>query len=152
MFVCGAATLPAVVGRALVSLASCCEDALLGGAPFCTCWEPEFDFEQTRPDPTIEPKTRVKACDDCAFRAGSPEKTGDERYTHTGAVNRLPHFWCHQGMRKPVRWRHPAGLTVEADVDGYMPPKVHVGGIAVPFKADGTPGDRCAGHAAQVAP
>lgn len=45
-------------------------------------------------------------------------------------------------MRKPVRWRHATlGIVVEADTDGYDPPKVS----GVPYQADGSAGLLCAG-------
>jgi len=54
-------------------------------------------------------------------------------------------FWCHQGMRKLVAWRHPAGVTVPVTVDGYGPPGVD----GVPYRADGTPAEVCGGWAAR---
>lgn len=51
-------------------------------------------------------------------------------------------FWCHQGMRKPTAFRHPdLGITVATTTDGYDPPII----ADVPYRADGTPGQRCAG-------
>lgn len=143
------------VARALVALLGCCIDAAEEGPEACTCWEPEYDQEQQPIDRTTVPGTRATMCEDCAYRPDSPERTGDQRYSHTdpddydtplALAKRGDVFWCHQGMRKPVRWRHPSGLTVDADVDAYAPP-IREG---VPFQADGQPGLRCAGWAAHA--
>jgi hypothetical protein len=135
----------------------CCIGAAEEGVDACTCWEPIYDLEQ---QPTIaisvdHIRTRDEMCADCAFRPDSPERQGDERYNQNSdeALRALDHFWCHQGMRKPVAYRHTHyGITLEADHDAYDPPKVIVGAgddrIAVPFKASGAPGDRCAGFEA----
>lgn len=62
----------------------------------------------------------------------------------------LPNFWCHQGIRRPVAYRHPDGRVrpVEDSAD-YRPPmgKVAPTGEQVPYRADGTPAERCAGWA-----
>ena len=162
-FICGSSSMPGRVGRALLALGSCCLDAVEGTLADCTCWEPEYDLDQAPLVEGVEAVTRDKMCGDCACRPDSPERTGDERYQHTdGDVGALPSFWCHQGMRRVVRWRHPSGLTIEADSDDYHPPMRTIRGavpvgeagetmvvsIAVPYKADGTPADRCAGWAA----
>ena len=141
-FICGDDA-PAQALRVLVSLRRCCLGASVYGPHRCTCWEPEFDLQQC---PVIEgePGQRETMCVDCAYRPNSPERSGDERYSHADEqelLNLTEPFWCHQGMRKPVRWRHPAGITVDADTDAYRPPIVN----NVPYKSDGTPGDRCAG-------
>lgn len=130
----------------------CCMGAAEYGFDRCTCWEPVYDLEQsTTPRPDIEPgpATRSEMCVDCAFRPDSPERSGDERYDHAdGDLSDLTHFWCHQGIRKPIAWRHPAGITVTCDVDAYDPPVRIIDGEPVPLKADSTPADRCAGFAA----
>ncbi len=129
----------------------CCMGAAENGFDRCTCWEPIYDKHQDdvleNPPWIIE---RTTMCDDCAFRPDSPERQGDERYNHAGddELRELEHFWCHQGMRKPVAYRHPYGITLDADHDAYDPPQRIINGERVPFKADGTPGDRCAGFAA----
>jgi MoaA/NifB/PqqE/SkfB family radical SAM enzyme len=56
-------------------------------------------------------------------------------------------FWCHQGIRRVVEYRHPDGRVypvppLAAGVDGaYEPPIID----GRPYKADGTPADVCAG-------
>lgn len=137
---------------------SCCWGVVVYGPQRCTCWEPVYDLEQASPDPEaarwlaagIEPSTRRRMCGDCAYRPGSPERSGDE--TYAGDPEFLEHiagagerFWCHQGMRRPVLWRHPSGIEIPGHPGAYRPPKV--GGV--PYKADGTPGDLCAGWAAR---
>lgn len=132
----------------LVRMASCCYGAVEDGPSGCTCWTPVYDRDQATPDPTVAPKVREQ-CDDCAFRSDSPERTGDDRYVSTDDVPVGQPFWCHRGMRKPVAWRHPAGIVVEVDGDFYEPPQRRVGRLGVPYKADGSPGDICAGWAAR---
>lgn len=138
--------------RILTGLIACCWEAANDGPAWCTCWVPEYDVEQAEPDPALEPVTRTTMCDDCAFRPGSPERSGDGRYdnaTNDGAVPDIDGvFFCHQGVRRPLRWRHPAGITIEAEVHAYRPPLLQRGRDVVPYKADGTPADRCAGWAA----
>lgn len=124
----------------------CCYGSAIYGPGRCTCWEPVHDAEQQDPVPA-EPTTRDRMCDDCAFRADSPERTGDDRYEHAGDTDSLLDegrtFWCHQGMRRKIARRHPDGREIPVDVDAYHP--AIVGGVA--FKADGSPADRCAGWA-----
>jgi hypothetical protein len=131
----------------------CCIGSAVRGARGCTCWTPEYDVEQA------EPRTdgllfgcRESMCEDCAFRPGSPERAGDpdsagdEELLDDLVVTGRP-FWCHQGMRRPVRHRHPSGVVVEASPLEYAPPAVG----AVPYKADGSPADLCYGWAARRA-
>lgn len=148
--ICGGPAAPADVLRTLTGLSSCCLGATISPSS-CTCWEPIYDKEQSDPDVTVPPSTRMTACDDCAYRAGSPERSGDEHYAADFDRFDASIFWCHQGMRKPVAWRHPTlGITVDTTGDYYDPPIVRdENGEGVPFRADGTPGDRCAGWAAR---
>lgn len=148
-FVCGRQAAPDQALRVLVKLADpCCMGSAEEGPAGCTCWEPEYDLEQQPLADVVEVTTRAAPCDDCAFRPDSPERQGDERYDHHD-LEALTHFWCHQGIRKPVRWRHPAGIIVEVDSDAYHPPERMVDGERIPFRADGTPAERCAGFAAR---
>lgn len=150
--ICHGSEAPPQALRILTELATCCLGAVEYGPHRCTCWEPEYDVPQSLPRLDVEPATRAKMCADCAFRPDSPERTGDDRYQHSDEDPAgLPSFWCHQGMRRPVRWRHPAGITVDAETDGYEPPVMVRGGESVPYKADGSPGDRCAGWTAHQA-
>jgi hypothetical protein len=115
----------------------------------CTCWVPEYDLEQTEPT-AAEPATRLVMCSKCAYKPTSPERSGDPSYELSDSelpAGDVP-FWCHEGMRKPLRWRHPLGIVIEATGDYYDPPMILDGAQPVPYKADGTPGDRCAGWAA----
>jgi len=150
-FICGGEA-PDGVLRVLAQLRECCSAAFEDGPQFCTCWEPAYELEQTEPR-TDEPITiRRSMCDDCAYRPDSQEAQGDPRYKGRPAPGDGP-FWCHTGMRKPIRWRHRSlGITVEADGDFYKPPKqvLELAGerLAVPFRATGQPGLICAGWAA----
>lgn len=156
--ICGTGGTPAEVVRQLATLTSCCLGAAEGGPLDCTCWHPEYDLTQgtlARDEPV--PATRSAMCADCAYRPTSPERSGDERYSQPPDPATAAVFWCHQGLRKPLRWRHRTlGITVEATTDSYEPPmRVHDNDgrpEVVPYKANGLPADRCAGWAAhQVA-
>lgn len=133
---------------------TCCIGAAVYGPHRCTCWEPVFDLEQAPVDKTavqwlgagVTPVTRTRMCGDCAYRPNSPEKSGDETYAGDpdfleGIAVNGERFWCHQGLRKPIAWRHPSGVEIPAHPGGYDPPKVN----GVPYRADGSPGELCAG-------
>jgi hypothetical protein len=142
-------------GIALVAATNaCCPAAIEHGPTACTCWEPVHDLPQAEPselalrelDRGVPPPARRRMCDDCAYRPESPERAGDPDYAGDPAelerLAREDRFWCHTGMRKITAWRHPSGITLPAAGDGdYRPPVV--GGI--PFKADGSIGEQCAG-------
>jgi hypothetical protein len=144
MYVCGGrAPVSVVLTKADMTLRWCCMAAAEDGAEHCTCWEPIFDAEQKPPRTRMQPKTRAKACHDCAYRQGSPERErGDD-------LEALDNFWCHQGIRRPAAYRHPDGrVRPVADYlasGDYQPPM-----LDVPYRADGRPADRCAGWAAVV--
>jgi len=128
--------------------------AAMRGLQGCTCWRPVYDLQQADPDPValaafdngVTPSVRPQMCGDCAYRPDSPEKAGDPQ--HRGDAEYLEHiaakgepFWCHTGMRRIVRWVHPSGAEIPGHPADYAPPICG----AVPYKADGQPGDRCAG-------
>lgn len=137
----------------------CCYGAVAGGWAGCTCWVPVFNVDSpVEPDAVqvgllaagIEPNTRDRMCADCAYRPGSPERTGDE--TYAGDADFLEdlasdgqRFWCHQGLLIVRSWRHPSGVEVPGHPGAYCPPIVD----AVPYKTDGTAGELCAGWAAR---
>ncbi len=121
-----------------------CWGSLMDGPAACTCWEPIFDLEQREPDVAAWRSeragivtTRPRRCHDCAFRPDSPERArGDE-------LEALDNFWCHQGIRRAVAYRHPDGRVRPAGEGDYQPPIT----ADAPWRADGTPAERCAGHA-----
>lgn len=137
----------------------CCPGRIKDGVAGCTCWFPVYDLPQAAPDDlTIarialgeqDPEVRPGGmCGDCAYRPGSPEKTNSEdaaydadTLEHIAATGQR--FWCHDGMRVPIAWRHPAGMQIPADparTGDYKPP-IH---LAIPYRADGQPGLICAG-------
>jgi hypothetical protein len=132
----------------------CCDGSAFGDPSDCTCWEPEHDLDQVPADQLVAraPGLRSSTCDDCAYRGGSPERRGEDHVVGDAAtlqilVERNEPFVCHQGMRRVVRFRHPSGATWVPDHDNleaaYRPPIVR----GVPYKADGTPADLCAGWA-----
>ncbi len=97
----------------------------------CTCWEPVHDLEQA-PVQVAEPAVRPECCHDCAYRTGSPESLGDGRYglsdpgeleDFAGRAGKT-RFFCHQGSRRVVAWRHPTGAVhpVPEDVRYYDSP------------------------------
>lgn len=49
-------------------------------------------------------------------------------------------------MRRPTSWRHPSGATIPGDHADYQPPIID----GVPYRADGRPGDLCAGWTARA--
>ena len=141
----------------------CCIGSAANGASGCTCWSEVYDRKQryvSLPQ-VIVPKQRERMCEDCAFRPDSPERTGDERYAHSGdreledLVYSDDDFACHQGMRRLVAMKHRRGKRVAAPPGCYEPGVVeryahrpgddwgHFKQIAL--KADGTPADLCAG-------
>lgn len=133
---------------------ACCDGSAVKGPQYCLCWEPVFDAGQ---QPVIEggPGRRAVACSDCAYKAGSPERQGDERYNGDPEfLNRIvatgERFYCHVGIRQAVKLVHPSGAEVDllAVAPGDYRPPIEDG---IPYKADGTPGDLCAGWAARRA-
>lgn len=126
----------------------CCAGAAMFGPDRCTCWEPTYDLDQAVPVPA-ERGVREQMCADCAYRPGSPERQGEDHCAADEAdlmelVAAGQPFTCHQGIRRPVSWRHPSGAEVPGSPSDYRPPIV--GGI--PHRADGSPADICAGWAA----
>jgi hypothetical protein len=133
----------------------CCIGAAVYGIGRCTCWEPVFDLAQqpllnggAAPAPE-DIAVRAKCCADCAYRNDSAER-GD--LDGTAELLDVAHserreFWCHQGVARVVALRHPDGRELPAGEGDYRPP---VGPAERPivWKADGTPGERCAGWAA----
>ena len=118
---------------------------MLGGLEGCTCWVPVYDVAQVDPAPgDLEP--RAAMCGDCAFRPGSPERADEwtREALYDLAEPGRPAFFCHDGMRRPVAWRHPAGPEVPGHPDDWQPP-IRAG---VPYRADGRPGLLCAGWTA----
>lgn len=128
---------------------SCCYQSAMEGPAHCSCWKPVFDVDQQPPRTELEPSSRPTMCHDCAYRPRSPERSGDPDAALDAAklqelVDEGVPFWCHDGMRIPTHWVHPSGAIAPASDLNYQPPIV--GGT--PYKADGTPGDKCGGWAA----
>jgi hypothetical protein len=127
----------------------CCYGAI-DGPEKCFCWVPVFDVEQAEPVPPSSPedlKVRGRMCGDCAFRKDSPEREHNwsEEALFELARTGEP-FFCHDGMRRPLRWHHPDGRTVEASPHDWRPPKIG----KLPYRADGSPGLLCAGWTAHA--
>lgn len=122
----------------------CCLGAAMRGVDECTCWRPIYDVVQLPlADPNAPVVTRPKSCIDCAYHRESPERRRGED------VDELPNFWCHQGMRRILAWRHPDGRErpEPQELGAYDPGYGVVQGERVPLRADGTPADRCGGWA-----
>lgn len=129
----------------------CCIGAVMGGPQRCTCWVPVYDLEQERPEPAPI-GARTARCADCAYLKNSPESKGADGYqgdpeSLEQMVRDGSPFACHQGIRKPVRYVHPSGMEIPGHPAAYDPPVID----GVPYKADGTPADLCAGWAARRA-
>lgn len=128
----------------------CCDGSAMFGPGRCTCWEPVYDLEQQPLQRGADAGTRDTKCVDCAYRPGSPERAGDpaaaaDHEALLALARSGQTFWCHQGMRRPSRWRHPtSGVEIDGSTLNYEPPIAD----GKPWKADGTPGDLCAGWAA----
>lgn len=131
---------------------ACCDGSAVKGPQYCLCWEPRFDLEQ-QPVTEGEPGCRDAMCSDCAFKPGSPERQGDKRYNGDPEfLDRIvmtgEPFFCHAGIRQAVKLVHPSGAEVDllAAAPGDYRPPIENG---VPYKADGSPGELCAGWAAR---
>lgn len=137
---------------------TCCMGADRG-PQHCACWRPVYAGTQQDPvgaavnliDVGItQPDVSDGMCGDCAYRPGSPEKTGDPK--HRGDADELERlaaigkrFWCHQGMRRIEKWVHPSGAEVAGHPADYAPPIIGT----TPYRLDGTPALLCAGWRAR---
>lgn len=126
----------------------CCAGSAFNGPGACTCWDPVYDRVQ---EPIVEgpPETRRQMCADCAFRKDSPERVAGME------PEALASFWCHQGVRRAIAYVHPDGRRREVvDVAGTPMDYQPVQRPGLIFRADGQPGQRCAGwaRANRVAP
>lgn len=65
------------------------------------------------------PVTRRLMCDDCAYRPGSPEKSGDPMYrgdaTDLEMIAETGTFFCHQGLRRIVSVTSALPATTGSD-------------------------------------
>lgn len=129
----------------------CCYGSGFDGPAGCTCWRPVYDLAQAEPRHDA-PGLMAAPCSDCAYRAGSPERSDDpDAAADRGDLDRLAvtgrPFFCHDGMRRPSHYVHPTFLACyrPARLDLAYDPPIHDG---VPYRADGRPGDLCAGWAA----
>lgn len=131
----------------LARLTDCCDPCRKYGPTACTCWTPVYDVEQqpVPVDQAADPAVREGLCVDCAYRPKSPEKLGHPDYNGDAAeldrIAEQDRFWCHQGMRRPIYWEHPAGIRITGSPADYDPPIRDF----IPHKADGSPADLCAG-------
>lgn len=143
----------------------CCLGRAEYGPGRCTCWREEYDIDQSiLLETTTTPQPRPSMCDDCACRANSPERRGDDRYVHAGELDYVlagdRPFHCHDGIRRVIGWRHATESTFVAVLelraaapelgltdDDYRPPVVD----DVPYQASGRPAFVCAGWAAHQA-
>jgi hypothetical protein len=132
---------------------ACCMGSAVKGAQYCTCWEPVFDLVQ-QPLQAGALGLRRSLWADCAYKPGSPERSGDPCFQGDedfldGLALAGTSFFCHQGVRRTVKLVHPSGAVVDLAAAGltgdYRPPIV--GGV--PYKADGSAVELCAGWAAR---
>jgi hypothetical protein len=128
----------------------CCWGDALDGPSGCTCWVPVHNAPQANPCPPTRPEdigVQRRMCGDCAFRKGSPERREaflEEELMDLAARGEA--FYCHEDMRRPIRWEHPDGRIVDGSTDDWQPPIV----AGLPYRLDGRPGLLCAGWAARV--
>lgn len=133
----------------------CCAASAYRGPQACTCWTAVYPAVQapvSEQAHRADARPRAQMCGDCAYKPGSPERTGDERAAaHQEDLDKLVStatpFWCHQGLARPLHYVHPCGMTTPASDLEFHPPIID----GRPYKVDGTPGDLCAGWAARVA-
>lgn len=137
-FVCGPVHDPIVE---FPDLGWCCMGSAVRGPDGCTCWEAVYDVAQAKPNRFDTTEPRGEMCGDCAFRSDSPERQGDERYRSYEFHPYRP-FFCHQGMRRIVYYRHASGIAVPAAVDDRWDPTEIDGTV---YKANGMAADICAG-------
>jgi hypothetical protein len=133
----------------------CCVGNDVYGPERCTCWVPVFDLEQSTELQEIasplDCDERDKLCGDCAFRPDSPERSDNDGFTEDTLFDMTRSggrqmFFCHQGVRRAIRYEHPDGRVIEAGPGDYQP--VYTG--PVPHRADGRAGEVCAGYALHV--
>lgn len=132
----------------------CCMGAAARGPEHCTCWEPIYDQQQKPPTGRFKPPCK-KACHDCAYRAGSPERSGNDNYHHAaetpGGLPSLRHgavFYCHQGLRRIVAIKHSGtGYRLDLSSNDYYEPVKTADGL---LDADGDVAPICAGYWARV--
>jgi hypothetical protein len=122
----------------------CCWGAINEGPIGCTCWVPVLAVEQP-PIVVAEPTQRHTMCDSCAYRLSDPTRASAEW------LDDNPHrddgrFYCHQGLPQPIAWVHPDGRRVETP-DSADWQETTIDGV--PYRADGTPADLCAGWLAE---
>jgi hypothetical protein len=133
----------------------CCMAAATTGGEHCTCWQPvlaarddgglQLVVEQAeiQAGPSC---ARRSACDDCAYRNGSPERL--EAGGDLPDYGTRDPFYCHDGMPLVVAWLHPSGALrrdrIEAGKADYHP-RIR---STTPYRTDGRPGVLCAGWAA----
>ncbi len=120
----------------------CCYGAI-DGPRYCTCWEPIYNLPQceTLVGPSFSSRRRA-LCHDCAYRTNSPERRdpSSSDLIEDLAWSGEP-FFCHQGMRKVVRWEHPDGRIHVPTSDDYHPLILD----RVPLRADGRAAQLCEG-------
>jgi len=129
----------------------CCDPATYYGPHRCTCWEPVYDVDQAPPVSVFGPDdigVQRRMCGDCAYRKDSPERSEGFMEQHLLALPaKAEPFWCHEDMRRPTHYRHPALGDIAGDPADWRPPIVD----GIPYRADGRPGLLCAGWAARAA-
>lgn len=135
-----------------------CWDACALDGSDCGVWEPVFRPEphgdlQEGPSPV-----RAKACGDCAYKPGSPERRANDGDLPRGFDLNRP-FHCHDGMPALRGWTYPGldyslwagGLPSMQDgflIGSYDYQPVQRNGRG--WQADGRPLVVCAGWAAHV--
>ena len=129
----------------------CYGSAGFGTVERCTCWEPIYDLpEQHRPMVGVPPVERPAPCWDCAYRTDSPEWQQDGGEHLADLAHGRGQFFCHDGIRRVIAYRHEGtGLVRPAGPGDYQPPIVTDQGRQAPYRADGLPGFICAGWAAR---
>lgn len=123
-----------------------CYGSAENGVTGCTCWVAVYSSEQFAAQPCgldrIDLPPRRTRCADCAFRRDSPERSDPYQEDQLLALAFAGEpFFCHDGMRRPLIWRHPTLGDVPGDPADWHPLIVD----AIPYRADGQPAFMCAG-------
>lgn len=138
------------VAESLREFGTCCMGE--AGMGRCTCWEPVYSEPQAPPaDPFPPPSVRSACCGTCGVVDGLTEELGIE----TAALVGRP-FFCHQGFRRILEYRHPDGRTRPARGEHDYPESqghyIDAGGYRIPIRADGQPAQLCAAWARWARP
>lgn len=133
-----------------------CWDACAADGSDCAEWEPRFwppaEMDDLQEGPEV---VRPRACGDCAYRPGSPERRANDGDLPDGFNPNRP-FYCHDGMSALRGYTHRTlGVSVLVSSlpsmqDGFLIGSLDYDVVRATdrprgWKADGSPLTVCAG-------